>query len=212
MTKLPMRAAALAASTALVGAVLAAPSAASADASACADREGVTVVVDTGETVETRCAAGSPPSALDALDEVADVVQVQTQPGFVCRIDGFPEGDACVRTPPADAYWAFFHAPAGSTWTYSREGAATYAPPPGSVLGFRFGAGGLPPRAEPHASAPASPGPGSASPTTLAALPTSADDSGGGPHPARRRWAARPPRGRGRMVRLEAQDTMTGPR
>ncbi|GGL27208.1 hypothetical protein H9L10_03820 [Phycicoccus endophyticus] len=118
--------------------------AAPATAAACAGSSGVSVVVDTGSAVTTRCAPGDPASALEALEAVASVVQVETQPGFLCRVDGVPASAGCVRTPPADAYWGFFHAAAGEQWTYSDTGVATFDPPAGSVIGVRYGAGERP--------------------------------------------------------------------
>ena len=72
-------------------------------------------------------------------------------PGFVCRISysGFRSGtaypttgeDACVLTPPATAYWSYWHAdPGQSTWHYSQVGAVSYHPVPGSVELWTFGA------------------------------------------------------------------------
>lgn len=72
-------------------------------------------------------------------------------PGFVCRISysGFRGGtayptageDACVVTPPATAYWSYWHAdPGQSTWHYSQVGAVSYHPVPGSVELWTFGA------------------------------------------------------------------------
>lgn len=63
-------------------------------------------------------------------------------PAFICRIDDFPTAaqDPCVNTPPATAYWSYWHADAGqNTWTYSTEGAMTYQPPAGSVDAWVYG-------------------------------------------------------------------------
>lgn len=75
-------------------------------------------------------------------------------PAFICRIGIATEGsssyepppseDPCVNTPPATAYWSYWHADAGqNTWTYSQQGAMTYQPPPGSVDAWVFGATNL---------------------------------------------------------------------
>jgi hypothetical protein len=72
-------------------------------------------------------------------------------PGFVCRIGyaGFRSGtqyptpaqDACQLTPPASAYWSYWHADPGvNTWSYSRVGAVSTHPQPGSVDLWTFGA------------------------------------------------------------------------
>ncbi len=141
---------------ALAGLVVAA---APASAAACSGSEGVTVVVDTGGSTSTKCASGNPSSALKALASAGFGVDYPQQfPGsVVCRINGHPTSDPCVRMPPGDAYWAFFHAERGGSWVYSSNGVATYDPAPGSVVGFRFGSGqqpGIAPPAPPKTSAP----------------------------------------------------------
>jgi hypothetical protein len=71
-------------------------------------------------------------------------------PGFICRIgysgyDGgtmFPTAaeQACVLTPPASAYWAFWQAgPGQASWSYSQDGAMGADPAPGSVELWMFG-------------------------------------------------------------------------
>jgi hypothetical protein len=108
----------------------------------------VAVVVDFGHFgggIQRGCVAPGG-TGLQLLAAVFAVTQVQREPGFVCRINGLPTKaqDACVNTPPGNAYWAFFHGRAGSGWVYSAVGAATYVPPPGTVEGWAFG-GGAPP-------------------------------------------------------------------
>ncbi|MET9253948.1 hypothetical protein [Streptomyces sp. NPDC003717] len=72
-------------------------------------------------------------------------------PAFICRIgySGYqggkqyptPQQDDCVLTPPASAYWSYWHAdPGQNTWTYSQLGAMLYKPQPGSVDLWIFGA------------------------------------------------------------------------
>ncbi len=149
--------AAAASGLALAGLVVAA---APASAAACSGSSGVTVVVDTGGSISTRCASGDPGSALGALKAAGFSVEYPQQfPGsVVCRINGYPGSDPCVRMPPSSAYWAFFHAKRGGSWVYSSNGVASYNPAPGSVVGFRFGSGqkpGIAPPAAPKTSAPA---------------------------------------------------------
>ncbi|WP_405465028.1 hypothetical protein OG333_29025 [Streptomyces anulatus] len=71
-------------------------------------------------------------------------------PAFICRIgySGYqggkqyptPQQDDCVLTPPASAYWSYWHAdPGQKTWTYSQLGAMLYKPKPGSVDLWIFG-------------------------------------------------------------------------
>jgi hypothetical protein len=149
--------AAAACGLALAGLVVAA---APASAAACSGTSGVTVVVDRGGSVSTRCASGDPSSALSALKGAGFSVDYPQQfPGsVVCRINGYPSSDPCVRMPPGNAYWAFFHAKRGGSWVYSSTGVASYNPAPGSVVGFRFGSGqqpGIAPPAPTKTSAPA---------------------------------------------------------
>lgn len=71
-------------------------------------------------------------------------------PAFICRI-GYsgqqggkqyptPQQDDCVLTPPASAYWSYWHAdPGANTWEYSQLGAMLYKPKPGSVDLWIFG-------------------------------------------------------------------------
>ncbi|MFF8732331.1 hypothetical protein ACF073_38595 [Streptomyces sp. NPDC015171] len=71
-------------------------------------------------------------------------------PAFICRIgySGYkggkqyptPAQDDCVLTPPATAYWSYWHADPGATdWSYSQLGAMLYKPKPGSVDLWIFG-------------------------------------------------------------------------
>jgi hypothetical protein len=71
-------------------------------------------------------------------------------PGFICRIGyaGFRHGtqyptpatQACVNTPSATAYWAYWQAgPGQRTWSYSQSGAIGYHPPSGSISLWTFG-------------------------------------------------------------------------
>ncbi|MEU1619509.1 hypothetical protein ABZ479_19695 [Streptomyces sp. NPDC005722] len=72
-------------------------------------------------------------------------------PAFICRISysGYKNGtqhptareDNCVLTPPASAYWSYWHAdPGQNDWEYSQLGAMLYKPKPGSVDLWTFGA------------------------------------------------------------------------
>ncbi|MFJ6611267.1 hypothetical protein ACIQPT_13380 [Streptomyces sp. NPDC091289] len=71
-------------------------------------------------------------------------------PAFICRIgySGYQGGkqyptsqqEGCVLTPPASAYWSYWHAgPGENTWEYSQLGAMSYRPRPGSVDLWIFG-------------------------------------------------------------------------
>lgn len=126
----------------------------------CASTQVTVIVVGQG----TGCARAGLTGTDSLRDAGFSVTKVQTQPGFVCRINGAPADDPCVRTPPASAYWAYYHAPLGGEWTYSRLGADNRRAPAGTVEAWAFGDGARP-GAVPDA--PAAP------PTTTRAEPTS---------------------------------------
>ena len=110
-----------------------------------ADCAGVKVVVDftvLGGGVQTGCAAGDPTTGLVALKSAGFIYSfVPRQPGFVCTINALP--NPCTK-PTTSAYWSYWHAKPGTTWTYSTSGAGTYNPAPGTVEGWAFGAGAAP--------------------------------------------------------------------
>jgi hypothetical protein len=138
----------------------------------------VTVIVDFtafGAGTLTRCAPGAPPTGLAALAGAGlTVEQASSMPGFVCRIDGRPTAaeEACLTTPPADAYWAYWRAERGGSWAYNQVGPASTRPAEGSVEGWTFvttsGAArppGVPPPPPPVAAATPPP---TARPTAVA--------------------------------------------
>ncbi|MCA1710486.1 MAG: hypothetical protein LC789_02145 [Actinobacteria bacterium] len=159
--------------TVVAGMALAIPAAPSrAAAPAC---DGVTVVVDfnsLGGGEQTGCAAGDPSSGLTALRSAGFTPTRAAQEAgyFVCRINGKPANDPCQKASPANAYWSYWHAQPGGTWTYSNSGAANYDPAPGTAEGWAFG-DGKPPSGRPPAKAAPSPSP---SPSPLIVLPTAA--------------------------------------
>jgi hypothetical protein len=120
----------------------------SALAASCSDAGGVTVVVEYGAPLGTsiRCATGSPATGLDALKGAGHgYTFVPRQPGFVCTIDAKP--DPC-NNAPADAYWSYWHAEPGGSWSYGTTGAGSYRPVAGSIEGWSFG-NGKPPGSRP---------------------------------------------------------------
>lgn len=123
------------------GALTLAPS---AQAAVCDQVSGVTVVVDFGEPGDTSlgCATGDPTTGLEALTKSGHgYTFLPRQPGFVCTIDARP--DPC-NNGPASAYWSYWHAKPGGSWSYATLGASSHNPEPGSVEGWSFG-GGKPP-------------------------------------------------------------------
>lgn len=136
---------------ATLGLVVAEPTPRAAHASACSGTSGVTVVVDFtafGGGVQVQCALGDPATGLEALQDAGFTVTGTARWGlaFVCRIDGLPTpaDEPCINTPPATAYWSYWHAPSGGSWSYSSSGASSYDPAPGTVEGWSFGAGSAP--------------------------------------------------------------------
>ncbi|WP_328997924.1 hypothetical protein OHA18_26075 [Kribbella sp. NBC_00709] len=111
----------------------------------CPDANGVTVVVDyqgLGFATEIRCAPGDQATGLAALENAGFVVTGTDRWGkaFICRINGqpTPATEPCVNTPPASAYWSYWHSPNGGSWTYSQFGATGRKPPLGSFEGWSF--------------------------------------------------------------------------
>lgn len=113
-----------------------------ASASPCAN---VRVVVDfaaLGGGVQSGCTDIDPSDGLIALDRAGFKYSfVPRQPGFVCRINELP--NPCTK-PTTSAYWSYWHATPGGTWTYSNAGAGSHDPAPGTVEGWAFGAGVAP--------------------------------------------------------------------
>ncbi|MEH1015417.1 hypothetical protein V6U90_20170 [Micromonospora sp. CPCC 206060] len=144
-------AALLAAVVVAAGLVVVEPAPPAARAAACTGTSGVTVVVDftaLGAGVQVACAPGDPATGLAALTGAGFTVTGTARWGlaFVCRINGLPTAatEACINTPPASAYWSYWHAPAGGAWSYSSASAGSYNPAPGTVEGWAFGAGSPP--------------------------------------------------------------------
>lgn len=147
------------------GGVIATPAA----AATCSSTDGVSVVVDSGNGIQTGCAPGDPASAWAALESAGFRLEgTQRFPAsFICRINGYPApaDEPCVQTPPATAYWALWSAAAGGGWTYSSTGAASLNPAPGSSVGVAFGAGRQPGMAPPVVSPPSTTAPATTSTT-----------------------------------------------
>ena len=157
-----------------------------AQAAACSGTTGVTVVIDYGSSSSTLCAADRS-SAGAVLASVAQVAYVPMYgQGVVCKINGAPSNQTCQRMPPSSAYWAFFHAPRGGSWSYSSSGVADYDPAPGSVIGFAFGSGGAPSSAPPAAAPKPQPKPTpKPSPSSLSSKPPAAKPKPAGITPAK---------------------------
>ncbi|SFR25635.1 hypothetical protein SAMN04488564_1092 [Lentzea waywayandensis] len=128
---------------------------------------GTTIVVDFQELdgnggvaapTITRCSPNATPgtdrTGIKALQDAGITVAgtVKWGLGFVCRLNGRPSStenipvtgnptykEGCFNTPPASAYWGYWHADgSGSTWTYSSYGALNRNVVPGGFEGWSF--------------------------------------------------------------------------
>lgn len=159
------------------------PAAAAGSAGYCPDASGVTVVVDFNELgggTVVRCAPGSQATGLAALKSAGFQITgtMRWGEGFICRIEGRPSADAekCVDTPPGSAYWSYWHAPNGGSWTYSNKGVLNRTPPAGSFDGWSFSLNRDPADAPRPGVTPSRPAPPpSASPPALPAAPPASD-------------------------------------
>ncbi|WP_227870241.1 hypothetical protein [Streptomyces otsuchiensis] len=111
----------------------------------CPDATGVTVIVDfreLGGGRVVRCAPGAQADGLAALKNAGFQIAGTTRWGesFICRINGRPGVDSedCVDTPPASAYWSYWHSTNGGNWTYSQRGATYRTPQQGTFDGWSF--------------------------------------------------------------------------
>ncbi|MTV25511.1 hypothetical protein FTX61_08830 [Nitriliruptoraceae bacterium ZYF776] len=114
----------------------------------CPDASGVTVVVDfrsLGGSTIVRCAHGPQQTGLHALENAGISVTGTNRWGkaFVCRLEGKPAVDRepCVDTPPASAYWSYWHATDGGSWVYADRGVRNRTPAEGTFEGWSFYAG-----------------------------------------------------------------------
>jgi hypothetical protein len=159
LTRVPTRLVVRLAVAVLVAAAVGLGVPGAAQATTCADAHGVSVVVDfheLGGGVRTACDTGGAGETADAqLRDVGHALTyVQRQPGFICRIDGRPANDACVNTPPADAYWSLWWSDGTSgKWSYASQGASSLKVPDGGYVGMSWQGRGAksPPGAPPTA-------------------------------------------------------------
>ncbi|WP_203670841.1 LPXTG cell wall anchor domain-containing protein [Catellatospora methionotrophica] len=191
--------------------------------SQCTTTSGVILVVDFGHFggPRLRACGSTPTTGYQLLNQGGWKTEGTGHdgPAFICRI-GYsghqsgkkfptPQQDPCARTPPATAYWSYWHAdPGRNSWSYSQLGAMSYKPKPGSVDAWVFGAtdtggtsggprfspdsvrarnttpgGGSSPRPSPKPSKPAATKPGAA-PTTAAARPGTSTSASLAPPPS----------------------------
>ncbi|MFJ4104327.1 ABC transporter substrate-binding protein [Amycolatopsis japonica] len=123
----------------------------------CKDATGVTVVVDfqsLGGTTIVRCNPQTTRgTGLDALKGAGfQIAGVQRWgESFVCRVENRPSAtetvpvagrgdyrEPCVDTPPAQAYWSYWHASNNCAWDYSQWGVKNRDFIPGGFEGWSF--------------------------------------------------------------------------
>ncbi|WP_446666011.1 hypothetical protein [Flexivirga sp. B27] len=152
----------------------AAPAHAEAYNGYCKTSSGVTVVVDfrgLGGGVAIRCSpVGSGASGLDALQAAGIPVEGTRDVGLsvACRIYGKPTAtqelpggyhESCARMPPTKAFWSYWQAPNGGSWSFSQKGLSTSQVIPGGFEGWSFSEGSTvaPGKAPTRPSEPTSP-------------------------------------------------------
>ncbi|MGI8888705.1 MAG: hypothetical protein ACR2GB_07015 [Nocardioidaceae bacterium] len=159
----------------------------------CQESEGVTVVADfrqLGSDIVVRCADwASGDTGVDTLVKAGLSPEGTRQSGlaFICRIAGMPSAEqtlvvngqnyheTCTVTPPTSAYWGYWHASDGGSWTYSTVGAAGYQTTPGSFEGYAFSlndASAPPPGVVPTLPVPVEPSPTPQDPTQPSPTPS----------------------------------------
>ncbi|MFJ8911545.1 ABC transporter substrate-binding protein [Amycolatopsis sp. NPDC102389] len=123
----------------------------------CKDATGVTVVVDfqqLGGTAIVRCnPQATRGTGLDAIKGAGfQIAGVQRWgESFVCRVENRPSAtenvpmkgrenyrEQCVDTPPAQAYWSYWHASNNCAWDYSQWGVKNRDFIPGGFEGWSF--------------------------------------------------------------------------
>lgn len=115
---------------------------------ACADGQGVTVVVDfteLGGEVEVGCATDIT-TGTAALTS-AGFVDTRDAAGMICAIDSLPEPCPATFT---GSYWSYWNAEGGE-WLAWMEGSDTAVPAAGGVEGWRYNDGSAGPGVDPAA-------------------------------------------------------------
>lgn len=116
------------------------------DANACAESQGVWVIVDDGQQVIAAGCAHDPKDGIDALTQIGVAVQ-QTNDNWqtICELSGVPE-ESCEKyngfNSETGEFWSYWHRPTvDGEWAFSELMANNYVPPAGSVEGWRWGDG-----------------------------------------------------------------------
>lgn len=137
------------------GAVVPTEAAAASCGPAPSGKVAVHVVVDRGSGSPVRhcvvLGSSGRPTGLTALQANH---AVRLEGGFVCAIGGLPATGCATQFSQGAAYWSYWHAPPGGTWTYSQTGAGgRYLVAPCSVEGWTWSSSpgaARPPRVDPR--------------------------------------------------------------
>ncbi len=119
-----------------------------ARAASCGSADGVTVVVDLarsgGSGITTSCVADGGGDAASQLfvDAGHELTRVSSQPGAVCKVDGYRTQDACQQMPAGSAYWGLFWSDGDGGWVYSQEGVDNLNVPDGGWVAWAWQNGG----------------------------------------------------------------------
>ena len=143
---------------------------------------GVNVAVDfkaLGGGVKQTCVEdGAGKTAADVFKEAGfDLTPVGAFPGAACQVDGKPEGVACAKMPPANAYWGLYIGTKGK-WGYAPKGANELKMADGDYVAFAWQStkASVPPGVAP------APSPAKAEPAAKdTSTSSSSDDDGGIP-------------------------------
>ncbi len=156
--------------------VLAPP--AQAEGSFCSG-QGVNVAVDyksLGGGVQQTCVEDGGGKTASEVFKTAgfELTPVGAFPGAACQVDGKPEGVACAKMPPANAYWGLYISTNGK-WGYAPKGANELKLADGDYVAFAWQSTNA---SVPPAVAP-TPSPASAAPATSENDTTSSSDGDG---------------------------------
>lgn len=112
----------------------------------CAERGGVTVVVDPGDltAAEPTTACVDPGPGVGVAEDHFTVAGhehefVQRIPGMVCRVDGEPADQSCAQAPSADAYWGlYWSAEDAQGWKHADLGVTELEVPAGGSVAWAW--------------------------------------------------------------------------
>lgn len=146
-----------------------------AQAAACSQGTGVTVIVDFGSLGKPTAAGCDPATGGERagqsfVDAGFPLTYATKDAGFVCRVSGLPADDPCTDAAPSDRYWSLWWADGkGGPWIYASRGVGSLRAPEGGYVAFRFHTGSA--RASAPAVAPTSRVRATASPAPTSAPP-----------------------------------------